>query len=45
MRLDLFMIPLHPVLVAAHAAMFDRLAQGRFIFGVSPGVLLSTARC
>jgi alkanesulfonate monooxygenase SsuD/methylene tetrahydromethanopterin reductase-like flavin-dependent oxidoreductase (luciferase family) len=33
----------HPVLVAAHAAMFDHLAQGRFIFGVSPGALLSDA--
>jgi alkanesulfonate monooxygenase SsuD/methylene tetrahydromethanopterin reductase-like flavin-dependent oxidoreductase (luciferase family) len=33
----------HPVLVAAHAAMFDHLAQGRFIFGVSPGALRSDA--
>src|SRR3954451_25310495 len=33
----------HPVLVAAHAAMFDHLAQGRFIFGVSPGTLASDA--
>ena len=33
----------HPVLIAAHAAMFDHLAQGRFIFGVSPGALLSDA--
>ncbi len=33
----------HPVLVAAHAAMFDHLAQGRFIFGVSPGALPSDA--
>src|SRR3954464_9703090 len=24
----------HPVLVAAHAAMFDHLAQGRFILGI-----------
>ncbi|RYZ02513.1 MAG: LLM class flavin-dependent oxidoreductase [Comamonadaceae bacterium] len=34
---------MHPVLVAAHAAMFDHLAQGRFIFGISPGALLSDA--
>ncbi|MBA2965009.1 MULTISPECIES: LLM class flavin-dependent oxidoreductase [Ramlibacter] len=34
---------MHPVLVAAHAAMFDHLAQGRFIFGVSPGALVSDA--
>ena len=27
---------MHPVLVAANAAMFDHLAQGRFIFGISP---------
>ena len=33
----------HPVLVAAHAAMFDHLAQGRFIFGISPGTLASDA--
>jgi alkanesulfonate monooxygenase SsuD/methylene tetrahydromethanopterin reductase-like flavin-dependent oxidoreductase (luciferase family) len=33
----------HPVLIAAHAAMFDHLAQGRFIFGVSPGALSSDA--
>src|SRR3954470_10538004 len=33
----------HPVLVAAHAAMFDHLAQGRFILGVSPGALTSDA--
>ncbi len=33
----------HPVLVASHAAMFDHLAQGRFIFGVSPGALPSDA--
>src|SRR5258705_8141134 len=33
----------HPVLVAAHAAMFDHLAQGRFIFGISPGALASDA--
>ncbi len=34
---------MHPVLVAAHAAMFDHLAQGRFILGVSPGALPSDA--
>src|ERR1700704_4590691 len=33
----------HPALVAAHAAMFDHLAQGRFIFGISPGALTSDA--
>jgi alkanesulfonate monooxygenase SsuD/methylene tetrahydromethanopterin reductase-like flavin-dependent oxidoreductase (luciferase family) len=33
----------HPVLIAAHAAMFDHLAKGRFIFGVSPGALSSDA--
>ena len=31
----------HPVLVASHAAMFDHLAEGRFILGVSPGTLRS----
>lgn len=33
----------HPVLIAAQAAMFDHLARGRFIFGVSPGALASDA--
>ena len=33
----------HPTLIAAHAAMFDHLSKGRFIFGVSPGALLSDA--
>ncbi|MCX7153207.1 MAG: LLM class flavin-dependent oxidoreductase [Betaproteobacteria bacterium] len=33
----------HPTLVAAHAAMFDHLAKGRFIFGISPGALSSDA--
>ena len=33
----------HPTLIAAHAAMFDHLARGRFIFGVSPGALPSDA--
>jgi alkanesulfonate monooxygenase SsuD/methylene tetrahydromethanopterin reductase-like flavin-dependent oxidoreductase (luciferase family) len=34
---------MHPVLVATHAAMFDHLAEGRFIFGISPGALRSDA--
>jgi alkanesulfonate monooxygenase SsuD/methylene tetrahydromethanopterin reductase-like flavin-dependent oxidoreductase (luciferase family) len=34
---------MHPVLVAQHAAMFDHLSEGRFIFGVSPGALPSDA--
>lgn len=34
---------MHPVLVATHAAMFDHLAEGRFILGVSPGALPSDA--
>jgi alkanesulfonate monooxygenase SsuD/methylene tetrahydromethanopterin reductase-like flavin-dependent oxidoreductase (luciferase family) len=34
---------MHPVLVAQNAAMFDHLAQGRFIFGISPGALTSDA--
>lgn len=33
----------HPVVVAANVAMFDHLAQGRFIMGVSPGALTSDA--
>ncbi len=32
---------MHPVLVAVNAAMFDHLAQGRFVMGVSPGALPS----
>lgn len=32
---------MHPVLIAVNAAMFDHLAQGRFIMGVSPGALNS----
>ena len=31
----------HPVQVAAHAAMFDHLCQGRFLMGVGPGSLSS----
>jgi alkanesulfonate monooxygenase SsuD/methylene tetrahydromethanopterin reductase-like flavin-dependent oxidoreductase (luciferase family) len=34
---------MHPTLVAAHAAMFDHLAGGRFIMGISPGALASDA--
>src|SRR5499433_4458923 len=34
---------MHPVLIAVQAAMFDHLAEGRFIFGVSPGALTSDA--
>jgi len=34
---------MHPVLVAGNAAMFDHLAQGRFIFGISPGALTTDA--
>ncbi|HYT15747.1 MAG TPA: LLM class flavin-dependent oxidoreductase [Burkholderiales bacterium] len=33
----------HPAVIAAHAAMFDHLAKGRFIFGISPGALSSDA--
>lgn len=33
----------HPSLIAAQAAMFDHLAEGRFIFGISPGALPSDA--
>jgi alkanesulfonate monooxygenase SsuD/methylene tetrahydromethanopterin reductase-like flavin-dependent oxidoreductase (luciferase family) len=33
----------HPTLIASHAAMFDHLARGRFIFGISPGALSSDA--
>jgi len=33
----------HPVLIAAHAAMFDHLAEGRFIFGISAGSLPADA--
>jgi alkanesulfonate monooxygenase SsuD/methylene tetrahydromethanopterin reductase-like flavin-dependent oxidoreductase (luciferase family) len=32
---------MHPVLIAVNAAMFDHLAQGRFVMGVSPGALTS----
>ena len=33
----------HPTLIASQVAMFDHLAKGRFIFGVSPGALASDA--
>jgi alkanesulfonate monooxygenase SsuD/methylene tetrahydromethanopterin reductase-like flavin-dependent oxidoreductase (luciferase family) len=33
----------HPVAVAAQVAMLDHLLNGRFIFGISPGGLLSDA--
>jgi len=29
----------HPVMIASHAAMFDHLAKGRFILGISAGAL------
>ena len=32
---------MHPTLIAAQAAMFDHLSEGRFIFGISPGALPS----
>ncbi|MDO9435157.1 LLM class flavin-dependent oxidoreductase [Hydrogenophaga sp.] len=34
---------IHPTIIAAQAAMFDHLAEGRFILGVSPGALGSDA--
>jgi len=34
---------MHPVLIAVHAAMFDHLALGRFILGVSAGALAADA--
>src|SRR5438034_8015989 len=34
---------MHLVLIAVQAAMFDHLAEGRFIIGVSPGALTSDA--
>ena len=33
----------HPAAVAANIAMLDHLLDGRFIFGISPGGLLSDA--
>ena len=29
----------HPAMIASHVAMFDHLAKGRFIFGISAGAL------
>src|SRR6201993_1538762 len=34
---------MHPVLIAVQAAMFDHMAEGRFILGVSPGALTTDA--
>jgi alkanesulfonate monooxygenase SsuD/methylene tetrahydromethanopterin reductase-like flavin-dependent oxidoreductase (luciferase family) len=34
---------IHPVVIAQQAAMFDHMAEGRFIFGISPGALTSDA--
>jgi len=34
---------LHPTVIASQAAMFDHLARGRFIFGISPGALAADA--
>jgi alkanesulfonate monooxygenase SsuD/methylene tetrahydromethanopterin reductase-like flavin-dependent oxidoreductase (luciferase family) len=34
---------MHPVLIAVQAAMFDHMAEGRFVFGVSPGALTTDA--
>jgi alkanesulfonate monooxygenase SsuD/methylene tetrahydromethanopterin reductase-like flavin-dependent oxidoreductase (luciferase family) len=33
----------HPAMVAAEVAMLDHMAKGRFLFGISPGGLLSDA--
>ncbi|GAC1345662.1 MAG: LLM class flavin-dependent oxidoreductase [Acetobacteraceae bacterium] len=33
----------HPVIIASQAAMLDHMAEGRFIFGISPGALTSDA--
>lgn len=33
----------HPAMVAAQVAMVDHMAEGRFLFGISPGGLLSDA--
>jgi alkanesulfonate monooxygenase SsuD/methylene tetrahydromethanopterin reductase-like flavin-dependent oxidoreductase (luciferase family) len=34
---------MHPVLIAVQSAMFDHMAEGRFILGVSPGALTTDA--
>ncbi len=31
----------HPAMVAAHVAMVDHITEGRFVFGIGPGGLLS----
>ncbi len=33
----------HPAMVAAEVAMVDHMAEGRFIFGISPGGMMSDA--
>lgn len=33
----------HPAMVAAEVAMVDHMAEGRFLFGISPGGLISDA--
>ena len=33
----------HPAMVAAEVAMVDHMAEGRFLFGISPGGLMSDA--
>ena len=33
----------HPAMVAGHVAMIDNMTDGRFIFGIGPGGLLSDA--
>lgn len=33
----------HPAMVAGHVAMIDHMTDGRFIFGIGPGGLLSDA--
>jgi alkanesulfonate monooxygenase SsuD/methylene tetrahydromethanopterin reductase-like flavin-dependent oxidoreductase (luciferase family) len=33
----------HPAMIAAEVAMVDNMAEGRFIFGISPGGLISDA--
>ena len=35
----------HPAVVAGFAAMFDHLAEGRFVMGIGPGGLPSTSSC
>ncbi len=35
----------HPAMVAAEVAMLDHMAEGRFLFGISPGGLSPTPSC